>query len=118
MVTYKYRIPGEPLIHVQEREGKTSAWNTYKHQKVRALISLEGQHDFRPQLTGPLAMDLHFFIKDAWSKNELSIYIKFIEHLFADVVYPRYQDIVCVNASRTKVTEDPHTLIIISEIQE
>ena len=118
MVTYKYRIDGEPLLHIQEKGGKIGVWNTYKQQRVRALISIEGQHDFRPQLEGPLSLEVHFCIRDSWDKNDLSSYIKFIEHLLTDLIYPRYQNIVSVSAHRTKTTTNPHTLVIISEIEE
>ena len=118
MVSYKYMIDGEPMLHIQSSQGKQKMWTTYQQNKVRYSISVENQHNSRPLLEGPLFLELYFFQKEEWEKNELSCYVRFVEHIFTDVAYPSYQNIVSVSAKRCYTTEKPYTLVIISEIEE
>ena len=115
MLSYTYRIAGEPLVHIKGQEGKQRSWTTYKQNKIIYFVTLESQHDERPMLEGPLKAELHFYQKEGWGKNDLSSYIRFIEHILADITYKSYQNITHITASRSKVKKDPHTLIVISE---
>lgn len=114
MITYKYIIYGEPLIHIQEKE--QAAWNHYKQQKVKALISLEGQHDGKPLLEGSVSLEVHFATIE--TKHEMSCFIRFIENILSTIVYTEPLQLSFIKASRSHVKKDPYTTIIISEIED
>ncbi len=114
MVTYTYKVAGEPLIFIHERDS-TRMWNYYKQQRVRALIALEGQQDGKPLLAGPISMELHFNMKDP--KHDLTCYVKFIEYLLVDIAYATSHQIESLTVRRSRVTQDPSTLIILTEIE-
>lgn len=118
MLSYTYNIIGEPLSHVQEQEYRVRSWTTYKQEKTRYVITLEAQHNDRPKLKGPLSLELIFYQKESWGKKELSSYTRFIECVLHDIAYQDRHKITHITSSRVLVKKDPHTIIIVSEIEK
>jgi len=58
-----YIIPGDPIPLARARYGNRRVWDSQKETKLISSISLNRQHDTNPLFTGPLHMDLIFFIE-------------------------------------------------------
>lgn len=64
-----YTIPGDPVALARPRMVNKHVWDSQKHLKLVAGITLAQQHNNRPHYVGPLALDIIFYIEAAGNKT-------------------------------------------------
>ena len=95
----KYVIKGDPIAWARAGLHGKRVYDTQKHQKLVAGITLRDQHQGRPMYQGPLSLDVTFYLKipqrrnDNWdnkphySPPDFSNLLKFIEDIGTGLLY-------------------------------
>lgn len=98
---FRYVVEGDPIPLARPRFGRHTVWDKQKKEKFIVQLYLSKQHNGRPMLTGPLAMDVIFYFKYPQRistkkkhlfihhdrRPDLSNLIKFIEDVATGIVY-------------------------------
>ena len=69
-----YYIPGNPVALARPRFGNRLVWDAQKRIKEAASLMLLSQHGKRPKYTGPLHLDIIFYmpIPISYSKKKIA----------------------------------------------
>jgi len=62
MQAITYIISGDPMPLARARYGKNKIWDSQKQQKFAFGLQLNSQHEGRPLYSGPLHLDVTFFM--------------------------------------------------------
>lgn len=109
-----YIVPGEPMALARARFGKKKVWDSQKQQKFAFGIHLNSQHQGKPLYTGPLQLDVIFYMpmpKKVSKKNpiigkphiytpDLSNLIKFVEDAATGILFDDDCIIAIINAHK------------------
>ncbi len=128
--SYTYILKGEPEALVLRRSDDVIGWTNHKERKLLTDISLESQHDDRPLLSGPLAIDVAFYFPvprsirakikakhGDWhsTKPSISLLFNFIEHSAEKIIFDNGGSLS--RASYVKLYDrEPRTEITITEL--
>jgi Holliday junction resolvase RusA-like endonuclease len=125
----KYVIKGDPIPLARARHGKHGVWDSQKSEKLIAGISLRNQHGNKPLLTGPLRMNVVFYLplsktmakklKMPYSyhyfKPDISNMLKFIEDIATGIIYK--DDCLIAKVTMKKVYDsEPRTEFSVKEL--
>ena len=66
---FVYTIPGDPVALARARFGNRRVWDSQKNIKVNTGIILQSQHGKQPLYTGPLHLDVIFYMPIASSHS-------------------------------------------------
>lgn len=58
----RYIIPGNPVPRPRNRRPSSREWNARKQIKLKYILELSRQHNDQPLLTGPIAIDINFYL--------------------------------------------------------
>jgi Holliday junction resolvase RusA-like endonuclease len=128
--SFRYVVPGDPVPLARARMGNRRMWDTQKEQKLFFGLQLRNQHEESKFLTGPLHLDVIFYLpipgykqrktsslsgKYHSIKPDLSNLIKFIEDAATGVLY---QDdaLICSITSKKIYDTTPRTEIVITRV--
>lgn len=114
----KYIIKGDPVPLARPRFHMRRVYDSQKHKKLVAGISLQQQHDNRPFFEGNLQLIMTFFLKIAKKRDiskydqqyhaqrpDLSNLIKFVEDIGTGILYKDDAIIASVTAEKFYSTE-------------
>lgn len=123
----KYVLRGAPVALQRPRFGKGYVYDSQKEIKMISEITLRSQHDDRPMFTGPLHLEINFYLPYGSVKSkskeglphiqrpDISNLIKYIEDIMTGIVYPD-DKLVAGITSYKWFSSEPRTEIIVSEI--
>ncbi len=125
----RYIILGDPIPLARPRIGNLgrTMWDAQKQIKFAWGIQLQTQHESRPHFTGPLHLQLDFYLASPQAKKakllgqyhairpDLDNLIKFVLDVANDILY---EDDCCVASITSSKRYDalPRTEIIISKL--
>lgn len=133
--TKHYVILGDPIVLARARYGRGKFYDSQKNSKLVWGIGLKNQHDETPFFTGPLLMDVIFYMpipatlsakkklatQNQWHflRPDSSNLVKFVEDVATTICYK--DDCIIAKHSIEKVYDDgqgPRTEFILSELKE
>ncbi len=130
-LTVCYVIDGDPTPLARARVGKGRVWDSQKQTKMFWRVNLERMHGERPLFTGPLHVEMNFYMPmpkaahKRWDqmvnsyhlfRPDLSNLIKFIEDVATGVLY-RDDCIISSIWSKKRYDKIPRTEFIITEMK-
>lgn len=126
--TYTINVPPSSIV-ISRYGTAPRMWDTYTEAKTVYTISLEGQHEDEPIFTGPLHVDLVFYMPLPGHKPEsrnrnyhfyqpdLDSLVKFIFDIGRGILYEKECLITSVNAKK-KYSDKPRTKLTITALGE
>jgi Holliday junction resolvase RusA-like endonuclease len=122
-----YFLKGRPASrHVANDHLKT--WNTQKEARVYFQIQLDGQHEGKPTITGPIDMQLLFFMPIITTKRKiiknnqihvdrpfLTDLIVFVQDICCGIIYDKPGVITSITAKK-RYSSEPRTEIFITKL--
>lgn len=123
----KYIIPGAPIALQRPRFGRGNVYDSQKEIRMISEISLRNQHEDTPMFTGPIHLEINFYLPYGSVKSkskeglphiqrpDISNLIKYIEDVMTGIVYPD-DKLVAAITSYKWFSCKPRTEIIVSEI--
>ncbi len=123
-----YTIPGNPIPLARPRFGQARVWDSQKGLKFTAGLFIRNQHGDQPLFTGPLTLNVTFFLprpktqskdkigKPSTSKPDLDNLIKFTGDIANGVLFADDCIISCIIAQKV-YDLDPRTEFTITEIR-
>ena len=124
-----YVIAGDPVALARARHYNRRVYDSQSQMKIVLGVGLRNQHDDRPFYTGPLQLDITFYMPIAKSrakyaaslmgtyhfyKPDLSNMIKFYEDLATSILYDDDCYIAKINAK--KIYGEPRTEFTITRL--
>ena len=134
MMQYQYILTGSPVPLARARTSYVlkRCYDAQKQLKMIAGIEIQHQHGNRPLLSGPLSLDVTFYLPLARSmslkrnKQLLGTYhtirpdtsnlLKFIEDVCQNIVY-KEDCIISVITAKKLYSNDPKTIFTIEELK-
>jgi Holliday junction resolvase RusA-like endonuclease len=124
-----YRLTGEPTVLVKIKSEETfKGWDSQRHARTMATITLASQHGDIPLFAGPIALEITFFFKKPmkpregwrmWHQNEPNILhlLSFVQDACRGTVYEKHCAISAISMKKLYDAE-PHTDIYIHELRK
>lgn len=125
-----YVVPGDPVPLARARLTKESRmWDSQKQTKLVYSIQLANQHEGKPMFTGPLHIEVVFYMRIAAAKKgkqlagtyhcfrpDIDNLLKFIADVATGVLY--HEDCIIASVATKKVYDDePRTELIIIPLE-
>ena len=79
---YKYIIMGEPIPLKRHRHGAGRAWDSQKQQKLVYGIQIKQQHSYGHPFSGPISLDIIFYMPMSKSSAKQHDKIRGTAHIF------------------------------------
>jgi Holliday junction resolvase RusA-like endonuclease len=129
MEAITYIIKGDPIALARGRYHNRKVYDSQKNEKLCLGITLLNQHKARPLYSGPLQLDVTFYMPIAKSKQkqrnsildtyhvftpDLSNMIKFIEDIANSILYD--DDCLISKINAKKIYGDPRTEFTITQL--
>jgi len=129
MEAITYTIKGDPIALARGRYHNRKVYDSQKNEKLVLGITLLNQHKDRPLYTGPLQLDVTFYMPIAKSRQkqrnvllntyhvftpDLSNMIKFIEDIANDILYS--DDCLISKINAKKIYGEPRTEFTITQL--
>lgn len=129
--SFTYVVMGDPIPLARARHGNGKVWDAQKHKKFLVASLLDAQHNDGPLFSGPLHLDIIFFLPMAASrpklfdsrrhafhiaKPDLSNLVKFIEDVATGILY---RDDSCISSfnCQKRYDDKPRTELTITEMK-
>jgi len=125
----KYTIPGDPIPLARCRYGNGRVWDAQKQVKYGCGIQLLNQHNGKPLYSGPLQMDVTFFMAIPktgakskllgsyhYQRPDLDNLIKFISDVANGILYADDATISFITSKKI-YDRDPRIEFIITELK-
>jgi Holliday junction resolvase RusA-like endonuclease len=124
-----YVIPGDPIPLARPRFGKKKVYDSQRAEKLVWEIMLKNQHGALPELTGPLLLDITFYMPVAQKKMknkeqlygrphqfrpDLSNMIKYVEDIANEIIY--HDDCQISSITAKKVYGEPRTEFTVTKL--
>lgn len=118
-------VPGDPVPLARARIGKHSIYDSQKHEKFVASMQLTHQMAGHQMLSGPLVMEVTFYMpvdkakrrlgQPHYFKPDLDNLIKYINDISNRIIFN--DDCTIYKITATKLyDEKPRTVFVISEV--
>lgn len=114
MMEYTFKVSGDPVHFYSQRETRSKGWGTFKEQKIRWLIALEGQLEGRT-FRNPVDIEVHVYCKTGIQPGRLSSYAKFVESLFDESFFSSPDIVYSLNVYKYLVKSNPYSVLTIKE---
>jgi crossover junction endodeoxyribonuclease RusA len=122
MNSWKYTIPGQPLVQERPRLGRHGNFyspSSRDQKAVGTLLLAQRVANGRAPLTGDLEMSAIFYYRKAGKrKYDLSNMVKFIEDAANGILYQDDNQIVSLFAKKIAVETGERTDVILSSTSE
>ena len=114
VMEYIFKVTGEPVHFYSQRETRSKGWGTFKEQRIKWMIALEGQLNDK-LLNKPVDVDVHIYCKTGAPMGRLSSYAKFIESLFSENFFVSLDIIYSLSVYKHFVKSEPYSILTIKE---
>jgi Holliday junction resolvase RusA-like endonuclease len=127
-----YIVPGDPIALARPRISRKSMWDPQKQERLFFGIHVKNQHGDKPLYTGPLKLDVIFFMPFPQThkarkgrrlgdyhffRPDTSNMIKFVEDACSGVLYPDDCSIAVIVAKKI-YDDEPRTEFKIIQLRE
>jgi len=125
-----YVIPGNPIPLARARINHKSMYDSQRNEKLVARVNLRNQHEDKPLFTGPLLLDITFYMPIVKSrakqydkilntydfyKPDLSNLIKYVEDVANEILYD--DDCLIAKINAKKIYGEPRTEFTITSLK-
>lgn len=126
---YCYIVKGDPIVLQRVVESNSPRfWDSYRQKRFNYKMSLENQHHDKPLFTGPLSLDVIFYMPIVPAYNYEKVHDKphgnlpcifslfnFIDHILIGTIYKRDCQI-CSTKLTKEYSDNPRTEIKIRRL--
>lgn len=116
MRKFVYRVEGEPPRAFLSPLTKRYEAADYRVQRIKWIVTIENQHEER-DLSKPIELEAYFYQNKKVHDHPLSLLMRFVEEQGRDRLFEHPKCIRSYTGKRLKVKDDPHTILVVKEIE-